>query len=193
MVFGLLSLTPFLQRCSEIPCYFLCFSMFVYQTATLRIQTREQDPRIPRPLLPQSYRSIAVFGETQLLHAVLVWVVDSFFVLQPFQKPVHFIHLFHFIVFDLGVAKQTSILRHSSVRNRGREISDHIFRDFFGRTQKWLKSSKGNPRFTNVIPSRSIRRWCRQNNRFVSNFFHLEPSFDQYSCSRQTSHQQAFL
>ena len=42
---------------------------------------------IPRPLVPQSYRSIAVFVETLLLHAVLVWFVDPFFVLLPSTQP----------------------------------------------------------------------------------------------------------
>ena len=90
--------------------------MLVYPKATLRIQTWEQGSTILRSLVQQSYRSIAVFVETRLLHAVLVWFVDPVFVLFSSQQPIHLIHL---IVFDLDVAKQTSILRHYSVGNRG--------------------------------------------------------------------------
>ena len=52
-------------------------------------------------------------------------------------------HLNHFIVLDLDVAKQTSILRHYSVGNRGREISDHIVQVFFGRTKNIAKIFEG--------------------------------------------------
>ena len=160
--------------------------MFVYPTATLRIQTWEQGPTIT----PSAILSLNRGFPWNTASPRCVSPGCRLFLCSPTTPktgPLHTPHSFH------SLAKQTSILRRYSVRDRRREISDHIFRDFFGRTKKWPKSSNGNPRFTNVIPSRSTRRWCGQNNRFVGNIIHLELSFDQYFSGRQTSHQLAFL
>ena len=69
-------------------------------------------------------------------------------------------HLNHFIVLDLDVAKQTPILRHYSVGNRGREISHHIFQGCFWSHQKYCKNLlRAILARTYVIPSRSTRSW----------------------------------
>ena len=87
-----------LQRCSTLPTILPLIAVsctegqcsryfYAFQCLFTQQQPWEQGPAIPRPLVPQSYRSIAVFVETRLLHAVLVWFVDPFFVLLPSTQP----------------------------------------------------------------------------------------------------------
>ena len=143
--------------CTEGQCsrYFLCFSMLVYPTATLGAG----------PSSPKATRS-AVLSLNRGFRRNTASPRCVSLVRRPFLCPVTInptqqaCHLNHFIVLDLDVAKQTSILRHYSVGNRGREISDYIFQGCFWSHQKYCKNLlRAILARTNVIPSRSTRRW----------------------------------
>ena len=134
---------------------FLCFSMLVYPTATMGAG----------PSNPKATRS-AVLSLNRGFRRNTASPRCVSLVRRPFLCPVTInptqqaCHLNHFIVLDLDVAKQTSILRHYSVGNRGREISDYIFQGCFWSHQKYCKNLlRAILARTNVIPSRSTRRW----------------------------------
>ena len=108
--------------------------MLVYPTATLRIQT--SNPKATRSavlsLNRDFRRNTASLGGVSLVGRPFLCPLT----IKPTQQACH---LNHFIFLDLDVEKQTSILRHHSVGNRVREISDHISQVFFGRTKNIAK------------------------------------------------------
>ena len=121
---------------------FLCFSMLAYPTATLGAGL--SNPKVTRSAVLSLNRGFC--RNTASPRCVSL-------VRRPFLCPLtinptqQVCHLNHFIVLDLDVAKQTSILRHYSFGNSGREISDHILQGCFWSHQKYCKNpSKGNPR-----------------------------------------------
>ena len=108
--------------------------MLVYWTATLRIQT--SNPKATRSavlsLNRDFRRNTASPGCVSLVRRPFLCPLT----INPTQEACH---LNHFIVLDLDVEKQTSILRHYSIGNRVREISDHISQVFLGRTKNNAK------------------------------------------------------
>ena len=116
--------------------------MLVYPTATLRIQT--SNPKATRSavlsLNRDFRRNTASPGCVSLVRRPFLCPLT----INPTQQACH---LNHFIVLDLDVEKQTSILRHYSVGNRVREIAVITSPKFILVVPKILqKSSKGNLR-----------------------------------------------
>ena len=134
---------------------FLCFSMLVYPTATMG--AGPSNPKATRSAVLSLNRGFRRNSASPRCFSL---------VRRPFLCPLTInptpeaCHLNHFIVLDLDVTKQTSIPRHYSVGNRRRESSDHIFQGFFWSHQKHCKNLlRAILAPTNVIPSRSTRRW----------------------------------
>ena len=134
---------------------FLCFSMLVYPTATLGAGL--SNPKATRSAILSLNRG---FRRNTASPRCVSLVRRPFLCPLTINPTQQVCHLNNFIVLDLDVAKQTSILRHYSVGNVGREISDHIFQGCFWSHQKYCKNLlRAILARTNVIPSGSTRSW----------------------------------